>query len=138
MREKKLRRIQKNRKGLTPVVSTLLLMVIATAAMSLAVAATYVVTDSLHYTMGERYIIEDVWFTTGEITIYLRNIGKVPIQIVALYLNHTPQSIPPFQLEVGEHAWLNTTHTWNSTVLYHLNLVSSRGTKVADSQVSPA
>jgi len=77
------RNLQRNKRGITPVLSSLLLMVIAVAAMSIAITATYVITDNLHDTMGERFIIEDIWFTTGKISIYLRNVGKVSIKVAA-------------------------------------------------------
>jgi len=133
-----LRKLLQNRRGITPVLSSLLLMVIAVAAMSIAIAATYVITDNLHNTMGERFIVEDVWFRTGQISIYLRNVGKVSIKVVAVYLNSTPQSFAPLELEVGDHGWLNVTCSWSSDSVYHINIVTNRGTKVVDYYMSPS
>lgn len=127
-----------NRRGITPVLSSLLLMVIAVAAMSIAITATYVITDNLHDTMGERFIVEDVWFTTGEISIYLRNVGKVSIKIAAVYVNHTSQSFTPLELERDEHGWLNVTYSWSSSSVYYINIVTIRGTKVVDYYTSPS
>lgn len=107
-------------------------MVIAVAAMSIAITATYVITDNLHDTMGERLIVEDVWFTTGKISIYLRNVGKISIKIAAVYIDHTPQTFTPFELEENGHGWLNVTYGWSSNSAYHLNIVTNRGTKVGD------
>jgi len=132
------RNILRNKRGLTPVLSTLLLMVIAVAAMSIAITATYVITGNLHDTMGERFIVEDAWFTTGKISFYLRNVGKVSIRIAAVYVNHTSQSFTPFELEADDHGWLNVTYGWNSDSVYHVNIVTSRGTKVVDYYQSPA
>ena len=127
-----MKNILRNRKGITPVLSSLLLMVIAVAAMSIAVTATYFITDNLHDTMGERIIVEDVWFTAGKISIYLRNVGKVSIKIAAVYVDHTPQSFTPLELEEKNHGWLNVTYGWSSHSAYHLNIVTNRGTKVVD------
>jgi E3 ubiquitin-protein ligase DOA10 len=124
--------------GITPVLSSLLLMVIAVAAMSIAITATYVITDNLHNTMGERFIVEDVWFTTGQISVYLRNVGKVLIKIGAVYVNHTSQSFTPLELEEDKHGWLNVTYSWSSNSVYHVNIVTSRGTKVVDYYTSPS
>ena len=107
-------------------------MVIAVAAMSIAVTATYFITDNLHDTMGERLIVEDVWFTAGKISIYLRNVGKVSIKIAAVYVDRTPQSFTPLELEEKKHGWLNVTYGWSSNSAYHLNIVTNRGTKVVD------
>ena len=134
-----MRNIFRNKRGLTPVLSTLLLMVIAVAAMSIAITATYVITGSLHDTMGERFIVEDAWFTTtGKISFYLRNVGKVSIRIAAVYVNHTSQSFTPLDLEVDDHGWLNVTYGWNSDSVYHVNIATNRGTKVVDYYESPA
>lgn len=134
-----MRNILRNKRGLTPVLSTLLLMVIAVAAMSIAITATYVITGGLHDTMGERFIVEDAWFTTGKISFYLRNVGKVSIRIAAVYVNHTSQSFTPLpKLEVDDHGWLNVSYVWNSDTVYHVNIVTSRGTKVVDYYESPA
>ncbi len=132
------RNLLRNRRGITPVLSSLLLMVIAVAAMSIAITATYVITDNLHDTMGERFIVEDVWFRTGQISIYLRNVGKVSIKIVAIYVNHTSQSFTPLELEEDKHGWLNVTYSWSSDSAYHINIVTSRGTKLVDYYDSPS
>lgn len=133
-----LRNILRNRRGITPVLSNLLLMVIAVAAMSIAITATYVITDNLHDTMGERLIAEDVWFTTEKISIYLRNVGKVSVKIAAVYVDHTSQSFTPLELEEDKHGWLNVTYSWSSNSVYHLNIVTIRGTKVVDYYTSPS
>ena len=139
MTVRSLRNILRNRRGITPVLSNLLLMVIAVAAMSIAITATYVITDNLHDTMGERFVVEDVWFTTnGEILIYLRNVGKVSIKIAAVYVDHTPQSFTPLELEEDKHGWLNVTYSCSSNAVYHINVVTSRGTKVVDYYTSPS
>jgi flagellin-like protein len=131
------RTILGNKRGLTPVLSTLLLMVIAVAAMSIAATATYVITGNLHDTMGERFIVEDAWFTTGKISFYLRNVGKVSFKVAALYVNHTTQSFTPLELEVDNHGWLNVTYDWNADFVYHVNIATGRGTKVVDYYESP-
>ena len=133
-----MRNILRNRRGITPVLSNLLLMVIAVAAMSIAITATYVITDNLHDTMGERLIAEDVWFTTEKISIYLRNVGKVSVKIAAVYVDHTSQSFTPLELEEDKHGWLNVTYSWSSNSVYHLNIVTIRGTKVVDYYTSPS
>jgi len=135
-----LRNILRNRRGITPVLSNLLLMVIAVAAMSIAITATYVITDNLHDTMGERFVVEDVWFTkNGEISIYLRNVGKVSIKIAAVYVDHTPQPFTSnLALEENKHDWLKVTYSWSSNAVYHINIVTVRGTKVVDYYESPS
>ncbi len=133
-----MRKILWNRKGITPVLSSLLLTVIAVAGMSIAVTATYVITDGLHDNMGERFIIEDVWFTTsGHVSLYVRNVGKVAIKVDAVYVNRMRQSFTLIELEANKHGWLNFTYSWNSDTAYEIKVVTRRGTQVVDYYMSP-
>ncbi|MEA2089444.1 MAG: hypothetical protein U9O89_01610 [Thermoproteota archaeon] len=127
-----------SKKGITPVLSNLLLTVVAVAAMSIAATATYVISNNLRENMGERFIVEDVWFKTGgEIGIYIRNTGKVSIEVASVYLNRTPQLLTQVEFGVGEHGWLNITYDWNPSSVYHLNVVTKRGTRVEDYYKTP-
>ncbi len=134
-----MRRLLWDRRGVTPVLSNVLLMAIAVAGMSIAITATYVITNNLRETMGERFIIEDVWFKTGgEIAIYLRNTGKMPIKVAAVYVNYTAQSFTSLELDVGSHGSLSIAYNWSSNSAYHIKVVTSRGTQIADYYRSPA
>ena len=126
-----MKKLLRSRKAITPVLSNVLMMLIAVAGMSIAITATYVISGNLHDMMGERFIVEDVWFRTGKIAIYVRNTGKVTISFAAVYVNYTSQSFTALNLDVASHGWLNVTYSWNLNTLYHINIVSSRGTQVA-------
>ena len=132
-----MRKLSWNRRGITPVLSSLLLTVIAVAGMSIAVSATYVITDGLHESMGERLIVEDVWFTSGQVSLYIRNVGRVSINVDAVYVNHTNQSFTPLALEPNKHGWLNVTYSWNPDSAYEIKVATKRGTKVVDYYMSP-
>ncbi|MEM3626709.1 MAG: hypothetical protein QXZ25_01650 [Candidatus Bathyarchaeia archaeon] len=129
----------RDRRAITPVLSNLLLTLVAVAAMAIATTATYVITTNLRENMGERFIVEDVWFNpSGEIAIYVRNTGKVTIQISAVYINHTKYAFT-FQssLDVDEHGWLNVLYNWSSGSLYHIDVVTNRGNHVAGYYKAP-
>jgi Flp pilus assembly pilin Flp len=132
------RRFLRNKRGVTPVLSNVLLTVVAVAAMSLAASATYVITENMHQIMGERVIVEDVWFTSDGTSIYLRNIGKVSVEVSSVYVDFTNQPFMPLMLEVGEHGWLNVTFSWDAGSLYHINVVTNRGTKIGDYYRAPS
>ncbi|PVX24004.1 MAG: hypothetical protein CW691_08985 [Candidatus Bathyarchaeum sp.] len=132
-----MKKLLRNSKGITPVLSSLLLTVIAVAGMSIAVSATYVITDGLHDNMGERLVVEDVWFNSNQISVYVRNVGKVGIQIDAVYVNGVSQSFTPIELEMNKHGWLNVTYIWNADSAYEIKVVTRRGTKVVDYYMSP-
>jgi hypothetical protein len=137
---RKFKKLIRDRRAITPVLSNLLLTVVAVAAMALATTATYVITTNLRETISERVIIEDLWFnnSTGSIDAYLRNVGQVAIQVSSVYLNHTSQSLAgPFRLEIGEHQWLNISQNWVSGSVYYVDIVTKRGTHVADYFTAP-
>lgn len=127
-----------NKRGVTPVLSNVLLTVVAVAAMSLAASATYVITDNMRQIMGERVIAEDVWFTSEGISIYVRNVGEVAVAVASVYVNFTSQPFTPLALEAGEHGWVNMTLPWNGNSLYNINIVTTRGTKIVDYYNSPS
>jgi len=132
------RKLSRNRRGITPVLSSLLMTVIAVAGMSIAITATYVITDGLHDNMGERLIVEDVWFTSGQVSLYLRNVGKVSIKVAVVYVNRTDQSFTSLELEQGKHGWLNVTYSWSADSAYEIKVVTRRGTNVVDYYMSPS
>ena len=133
-----MKRLLKNKKGITPVLSSVLMMLIAVAGMSIAITATYVITTNYHDIMGERFIIEDVYFRTGGISICLRNTGKIALKFVSVYVNNTAQSVTVLDLEEGNHGWMNFTYTWTGSSVYHISIATIRGTQVADYYRAPA
>ena len=133
-----MKKLWRSRRGVTPVLSSLLLTVIAVAGMSIAVTATYVITDGLHDNMGERVIVEDVWFTSGQVSLYVRNIGRVLIEVDAVYVNRTSQTFTPLELEQGRHGWVNVTYSWNTDTAYEIKIITERGTQVVDYYMSPS
>jgi hypothetical protein len=133
-------RIIHDRQAITPVLSNLLLMVVAVATMAVATTATHVISTNLRENMSERVIIEDLWFnpTTGNIQAYLHNVGKVAIHVSAVYINHTSQYFTSsFTLEINEHGWLNVSSSWTSGSLYYLDVVTTRGTHVGGYYEAP-
>ena len=134
-----MRKLLRNRRGITPVLSSLLLTVIAVAGMSIAITATYGITDELHESMGERLIVEDVWFTNeNQVSLYLHNVGKVSVEVVAIYVNRTSQSFTALALEEGSHGLLLVNYSWNADSVHEIKVVTRRGTNVVDYYVSPS
>jgi hypothetical protein len=132
---KKFRSFFHDKRAITPVLSNLLLMVVAVAAMTIATTATYVITTNLRETMGERLVAEDLWFNpSGYISVHIRNVGKTSVQVSAVYVNHAKYSFAPtpFTLEIGEHCWLNVSCSWVSGNTYYVDIVTKRGYNVAD------
>jgi len=135
-----IKRFLRDKRAITPVLSHLLLTVVAVAAMSIATSATLVITTNLRETMSERVAVEDVWFNsaTGTMDVYVRNVGKVAIQVSALYVNRVGRPFnSPFRLEINEHGWLSIVFSWNSGDTYHIDIVTTRGTHIASYYKAP-
>jgi len=130
--KKLIKRFMRDKRAITPVLSHLLLTVVAVAVMSIATSATFVITTNLRENMSERVIVEDVWFNsaTGTVNIYVHNVGKVTIQVSAVYVNHVGFN-SPFRLGLNEHGWLSIVYSWNSGDVYYIDIVTSRGLHVA-------
>ena len=144
MRTEKTKHLMKtflrDKRAITPVLSSLLLTVIAVSAMALATSATYVITTNLRETMSERVLAEDVWFNpaTHTINVYLLNTGKINIHVQSVYVNHESKTFnSPFNLAVNKGSWLNISITWTSGNLYYIDIVTSRGTHVASTNRAP-
>jgi hypothetical protein len=134
---KMLKRFFYDKRAITPVLSSLLLTVVAVAAMAVATTATYVITTNLKDIMSERLIVEDLWFSSpNRISIYLYNIGKVSVHFSTVYINSTPFTAS-LNLEPSRHGWLNVSFSWNSGNVYHVDVVTSRGTHVGDYYKAP-
>jgi len=134
------RKLLHDKRAITPVLSSLLLTVVAVAAMALATTATYVITTNLRDNMSERVIIEDLWFNnqTSSVNVTLRNVGKVAIHVSAVYINHTSQFFnSPFNLEISAHDWLIIPYSWVSGGLYYVDIVTSRGFHVGGYYKAP-
>jgi len=135
-----IKRFLRDKRAITPVLSHLLLTVVAVAAMSIATSATLVITTNLRETMSERVTVEDVWFNsaTGTVNVYVRNVGKAAIQVAAVYVNRVGQLFnSPFRLELNEHSWLHITYSWNSGDAYYIDIVTTRGTHIASYYKAP-
>jgi Flp pilus assembly pilin Flp len=134
------RRFLRDKRAITPVLSSLLLTVVAVAAMAIATSATYVITTNLRENMSERVIVEDLWFNnaTHTIDVYMRNVGKVAIRVSGVYINHTSQPFnSPFRLELNKHGWLSIAYSGSSGDVYYIDIVTSRGTHVASYYKAP-
>lgn len=131
-----------DKRAVSPVLSNLLLTIVAVAAMSVATVTTYIVTANLVENMSERFIIEDVWFnkmgSTNRISIYVRNTGKNSITISAIYINYTPQYLSNVKLDPETPRWLNVTYDWTPGSLYYINVVTSRGNNVQGYYEAPS
>ncbi|MBS7644217.1 hypothetical protein KEJ26_06565, partial [Candidatus Bathyarchaeota archaeon] len=82
-----LRQIHRNKRGISEVVSAILLMGIVVSAMVLLLNATFtwvglyqsytgVAISNREDRLRERFVIEDVWYRTSDTRIYVSNVGE--------------------------------------------------------------
>lgn len=140
-----MRRLSKNRRGVSPVFSTVLLILITVIGMS--VAFDYFVTYVRDYQQGrgssvmELIVIEDVWFvnkTAMNITVY--NLGKVSSRIATFYINDSLGNIISVDVSAGGHnqtvAQSPISLTGNTD--YRITLVTDRGSSFVGHFVTPS
>ena len=141
MKKKILKRFLRDKRAITPVLSHLLLTVVAVAIMSLATSATFVITTNMKETMGERVVVEDVWFNSsaGTVDVFMRNVGKADIQVSGVYVNHVGQSFNEnaSRLQVNKQGWLSIACSWETGKAYYIDIITNRGTHIADYYKAP-
>ncbi|MGQ9680727.1 MAG: hypothetical protein ACUVV4_08205 [Candidatus Bathyarchaeia archaeon] len=144
-------RVIKSKKAISPVLSTVLAILIVTLAMSAIFSYFVEYVASFQQGRGsarqEMIEIEDIWFKPGRpkhIAISLYNYGELNVTIVSVYLNgilvtaedlnHSwPVVVPPKSL-----ADIYTVNTnWEPYVKYEFKIVSERGSSFRAECFSP-
>lgn len=129
---------EQKKRGVAPIVSALLLIVIVVAGFSML----YSITDNwlraqrrneLVY-MQERLIIEDIWFRTSGgsrnlTTIFIRNIGDVDLNITQCKIDEIIYTNTPGGLELSPDIAgnMNVTFPWTPDTTYKIELKTERG-----------
>jgi len=132
------------RRGIAPIVATLLLIVITLFSFAIAYTGTNAWINSQRSgplkALQERFIVEDVWFVTKGaskyVCTYIRNIGTVEVVISQLSINGTTQtSTTPSILTLsisggGSSGWMNATYTWITGKTYAIKVLTNQGSEV--------
>ena len=74
------KRILKNVKGVSPTISSMLMIVVTVVAMLLVISFSQTMINTSHAQMAERLFIEKVCFTDTYVDIYVRNIGTIDLK----------------------------------------------------------
>jgi flagellin-like protein len=145
------RRLFKDRRGVSPIFTTVLLILLVVWGMSFAFA--YFINYVRDYQTGrgsavlELICIEDVWFrdvnATAPIEVWLYNYGDIAVTVTDLYVNGQPLpfngSDDALTIPVGGHGKLTTTPFFVfSTTSYHFRAVTQRGSFTEGEYVSPS
>jgi flagellin-like protein len=129
------KRLIVNRKAFSPVISTVLMMLIVVIGMSLAFA--FFVNYAKDFQLGsgsavlESMTIEDVWFKDANtVEVWVYNLGKVDFTINSVYINGLQATCDPVVVGVGAHGKLTITASLSPGLSYQLKLVTERGSTV--------
>ena len=142
-------KLLKGKRGVSTVLSSVIMILIVVIGMSVAFAyfISYVkdFQDRRGSSIMELIEVEDVWFKdqqTMSITLY--NYGRIDIAVVNLYIDSNlidfaDQSGPVnlTQIPVGGHGVMLVNHTLNNSTVYHLKIVTYRGSTFEGDYLSP-
>lgn len=142
------KQVIRNRLGLSPVISSII-MVAAVITMGLIVVAWTGATFEREQTYAsdffsdrselikENFVIEDVWFNSSAspdtVDITIRNVGTVDLKIVAIHFNGTILTQEKI-ITTGNHETIVVNSiTWNPGDSFYLKVISARGQQIRES-----
>jgi len=129
------RRIKKSRKAISPILATLLLVVIAVAAIVVTYAWIMTYMNNAGRQAGVILYKANVSFYNQSIVIDVGNSGTSDTQLTTLYvgtsmttlLNQTITPVPPVPLAAGKVARITIDYNWTKSETYYFKVLSSTG-----------
>ena len=132
-------KILKNKKALSPVVASIILIAV-TVAVSIAVAA-WMGALTFTFTATEQIQITDLDFVTGTpkyINVTIQNTGTTPVTINQAWVNGVSQTITSLTVEANSVEYLAIQYDWTAGYNYEVKLVSSKGNAFLRTETSPS
>ncbi len=138
------KRFFKNGRGLSPVISSVLL-----AAAVVAIGLTVVVWSNSTFSarqsgasaflssrsesLKESFVIEDVWFHSSPkyVNVTVRNVGSIDMEVAAIYINGTTVWEGSQEIEVGEAVTIKVFFTWQLGE-YRIVVATARGNQAKE------
>jgi flagellin-like protein len=101
-------RLFRNRRAVSPVISTVLMILVVITGMSLLFAFFVNYTRDFQTGSGsavlESMVIEDVWFSSPNgPQVWVYNVGKISLTINSVYVNDKLDSHPNIEIGIGQH-----------------------------------
>jgi len=129
------------KRGVAPIISTMLLIVIVVIAFSILWQSidTWLKwqRSTVIPSLEQRIVIEDVWFRTVDgkpilITLYVRNIGGTVVNVTQVSINgaYYPMEPQSLKLGIGEGGWLNVSCSWTVGKTYEVKAFTDGGVSV--------
>jgi flagellin-like protein len=128
-------KIMKSRKGISPILATLLLIVIAVAAIAVTYAWVMTYMGNTTQQAGVTLYKANVNFVSGEIVIDVGNSGTSDTTILGVYVGksassmqrYTPTYANSSSLAAGSINSFNVTITWDPATMYYFKVVPTAG-----------
>lgn len=126
------RRIRKSRKAISPILATLLLVVIAVAAIVVTYAWIMTYMNNAGRQAGVILYKANVSFYNQSIVIDIGNSGTSDTQLTTLYVGTSStsllnQTITPVPLGAGKVATITIDYNWTKGVTYYFKVLCSPG-----------
>lgn len=140
------RRMLKHRKAISPILATLLLVVIAVAAIVVTYAWIMTYMSSAAHQAGVRLYKSNVRFYNQsglKIDIDVGNSGDSDTRIIQVYAGNSPstlenRTIAPLTLAAGGLQTITISYPWDYGKTYHFKVVSSSGQVIEFPEQAPA
>ena len=133
----------KSKKAISPILATLLLIVIAVAAIVVTYAwvMTYMTSTTTQAGVMLKKDADCLW-KAGNVTIYIRNIGTSDAEIDRVYINSAPQtsvSYNPSKIvdKDGGTITIVVNYDWQANTLYHFQISPKLGEPLSFDETSP-
>ena len=139
-----------SRKGITPILATLLLIAIAVGAVIIAYAWVITFTTTQTQQTGAVLGLENIRFPTNTtIEVIIRNSGTADAQIATVYMGTTSANlasvsqtdlayVPPTKIvSAGSSINITITYPWASGTTYYFKVVTEAGQQVPFNQKAP-
>jgi flagellin-like protein len=127
------RRIRKSRKAISPILATLLLVVIAVAAIVVTYAWIMTYMNNAGRQAGVILYKANVNFYNQSIAVDVGNSGTSDTQLTTLYVGTSATSLmnytitPPLPLAAGKVARITIDYNWTKSETYYFKVLSSTG-----------
>lgn len=138
----------RSKKGISPILATLLLIVIAVAAIVVTYAWVITFTGSTTGQAGVFLRKDAVYWQQGNITVYIRNTGIADGEISAVYVGTSAGNLqeqtatydPPTKVvekEGGSTLKICITYTWTTKTTYHFRIAPKVGESLYFQETAP-
>jgi flagellin-like protein len=138
-----MKRMLKSKEGISPILATLLLIVIAVAAVIVTYAWVMTFTSSQTGQAGVflRKDVDCLW-ESGNVTVYVRNTGTSDAEINTVYINEAPQTTVTYNpsriaAKDGGLIIITITYSWTPDTEYRFQISPRAGTPLSFTESSP-